>query len=91
MLVDGQNLPGPPLSPEGSLPAAARFACGPISLGIAAWGVGGVSRQPTSVCELCWSLSFFTKAPMLNFREALEIFAHRCFAYSSLEKYAFLF
>ena len=31
------------------------------------------------------------EAPMLIFREALEIFAHRCFAYSSLEKYAFLF
>ena len=40
---------------------------------------GGVSRQPTSVCELCWSLRFFTKAPMLIFREALDIFAHRCF------------
>jgi len=31
------------------------------------------------------------KAPMLIFREALEIFAHRCFAYSPLAKYAFLF
>ena len=28
---------------------------------------------------------------MLIFREALEIFAHRCFAYSPLEKYTFLF
>ena len=91
MLVDGLNLPGPPLSPKGSLPAAARFACGPISLGIAAWGVGGVSRQPTSVCELCWSLRFSIKAPMLIFREALDIFAHRCFAYLSLAKYAILF
>ena len=32
---------------------------------------GGVSRQPTSVCELCWSLRFSIKAPMLIFRKAL--------------------
>ena len=31
------------------------------------------------------------KAPMLIFREALEIFAHRCFAYFPLAKYAFSF
>jgi len=31
------------------------------------------------------------EAPMLIFGEALEIFAHRCFAYFSLEKYALLF
>ena len=31
------------------------------------------------------------KAPMLIIREALEIFAYRCFAYSPLAKYAFLF
>ena len=31
------------------------------------------------------------EAPMLIFREALDIFAHRCFAYLSLEKYAILF
>ena len=31
------------------------------------------------------------EAPMLIFREALEIFAYRCFAYFFLAKYAFLF
>ena len=31
------------------------------------------------------------KAPMLIIREALDIFAYRCFAYSPLAKYAFLF
>ena len=34
---------------------------------------------------------FGGKAPMLIFREALEIFAHRYFAYFPLAKYAFLF
>ncbi len=31
------------------------------------------------------------EAPMLIFREALESVAYRCFAYSILAKYAFLF
>ena len=31
------------------------------------------------------------EAPMLIFREALKIFAYRCFAYLPLVKYAFLF
>ena len=31
------------------------------------------------------------KAPMLIIREALEIFAYKCFAYLSCEKYTFLF
>ena len=31
-------MPGPPLSPTGAFRPSARFACGPISLTVAAWG-----------------------------------------------------
>ena len=39
LLVFRKKLAGAAAIPGGSLPAAARFACGPISLGIAAWGL----------------------------------------------------
>ena len=72
------------------MPILRKKLAGAAAIGIAAWGLGGVSRQPTSARELCWSLSFFIKAPMLIFREALELF-YRRFAYFPLAKYAFLF
>ena len=73
LLVFRKKLAGAAAIPGGSLPAAARFACGPISLTIAAWGHGG------------------DEAPMLIFKEALEIFVYRCFAYLLSGKYVFLF
>ena len=54
-----------------ALVAEAAKEAGAAAIRIAAWGHGGVSRQPTSVRELCWSLSFFIKAPMLIFRAAV--------------------
>ena len=64
--------------------------------GVGDWGHKQTTNERMRVVPkkrgmLCWSLSFFIKAPMLIFREALEIFAHRCFAYFPLAKYAFLF
>ena len=38
---------------------------------------------------VAWGLG--GEAPMLIFREALKIFAYRCFAYLPLVKYAFFF
>ena len=56
-------------------------------------GVGDLSRRPASAASRVDRLvsSSGGEAPMLIFREALEIFAYRCFAYLPLVKYAFLF